>query len=833
MESENNYTETDLGNVSPNPRGEYNSETAYEYLDLVNYQGGSYICTPELGKTITGIGPVSGKDTENWQLLTLPGDLTPDYVAMHDNVVQKAKQVESSRAAIELSQQEVEAAQADVKQMRQDTQSAAQDAQESKESASGYAQSADSSRLAAEQAEQNATAQVQGFDMHVAAKVEEADQAITEARSTAINVVNAQGDKTAKTLKQIEEEVNSAVSTAQGYATNASNSAASATSAASGATSAANAASAAKDEAVAAKTAAETAKSSAESILKSVKETATTATTDINDAKTKAITDINDAGTAQKNAVDQAGTDQKAAVKEEGTKQIDAMNEIKKTIDTTASNVQKNKDSVDTTKTEIEKLKEDVNANAKKALTDISTAKTNAIAEVNEDSNVQQIAKNKTAIEELKTTNQETDKRMTVVEKQLANNNLNDANIDNIILDVEAGLASTKYPVGTKLITNWDRLDQNSTKTSYKPELNIVHYANTAVKDTEDDEERNANVMYLEWDKTIPDGIAFCITQSLQVFDGTEGAPDGLPAGDYSVKMKAKNGGTTYRNKWDGKYANFTISKAIPSGGIMRLTVQDWNGTSDTATAIHVITTQGINESDAKIEEVLVTQSANAIAEGYTFMGEVWGEDVGFGKLNHCECCYYGDNNWATSDLRQWLNSEGLNWWKQQTRYHRKPNIATKIQGYLTGLDEDIKKNIVLTKNQTIGNNQKYPNQKFVTYDKIFLHSFNQNNITTDFSSQYDNEGERWEYYKKLAEGISNLNGSGMFKIWNTYTVLIRYAINAPTTAQYVFSRSANLDTAYIVHSVTSSGNCNGTARAHTGSRCLPACCIANRNHAV
>lgn len=204
MESENNYTETDLGNVSPNPRGEYNSETTYEYLDLVNYQGGSYICTVEPGKTITGTTPVSGKDTENWQLLTLPGDLTPDYVAMHDNVVQKAKQVEASRVAVELSQTEIEAAQADVQQMRQDTQEAAQAAQDSKESASGYAQSAEVSRQAAQSAEQNATMQVKGFDDHVTAKKEEAEQEITAARQTAVNAVTAQGEKTAKELENIK-----------------------------------------------------------------------------------------------------------------------------------------------------------------------------------------------------------------------------------------------------------------------------------------------------------------------------------------------------------------------------------------------------------------------------------------------------------------------------------------------------------------------------------------------------------------------------------------------------------------------------------------------------
>ena len=39
--TENNYTETDLGNISLNPRGKYDSSATYEYLDTVSYQGGS------------------------------------------------------------------------------------------------------------------------------------------------------------------------------------------------------------------------------------------------------------------------------------------------------------------------------------------------------------------------------------------------------------------------------------------------------------------------------------------------------------------------------------------------------------------------------------------------------------------------------------------------------------------------------------------------------------------------------------------------------------------------------------------------------------------------
>lgn len=513
-----------------------------------------------------------------------------------------------------------------------------------------------------------------------------------------------------------------------------------------------------------------------------------TAINAIKTQQTASIKAVADEGTQQVTAVNTAGATQIASVEKAGTSQVTAVNTAgttqKKAVEDTG-----NEQGVKLTKAAAEEL-----------------IKLQKVAKEFEGDHAH--------VENLET-------RVSVVEKQMANINMDEDRLDNILLDIESNLAATKYPVGTQIVTDWNRIDSSGSKTAYRPELNIVHYSNTVIKDTEEAEERNANVMYLEWDKTIPDGFAFCAQQALQCFDGTEGAPDGLPAGNYSIKMVAKNGGSAFKTKWDGKYANFTLTKDIPSGGIIRLTVSDWNGTSETAIAMHVITNVGINESDTKIEEVIVTESADSIADGYILLGETWGEDVGYGKLNYPECCYYGDNAWATSDLRQWLNAEGADWWTKQTRYNRKPNAATRIQGYLTGLDEGLKSHIKFVKHTTIGNNLKYPNQKFVTHDRVFLHSFNQSNITTDYSSQFDNEGEVWEYYKKLAEGADNLNAQKMFKVWNTHPILIRYAIDATATAQYVFSRSAHLGNAYNVHNVNPSGNCNNT-NANNGNRCLP-----------
>lgn len=158
MESTNNYTETDLGNVSPNPKGTYDNETAYEYLDLIEYQGGSYLCTIDFGTTIKGISPTAGQNSETWQLVALPGTSTEEYVAKHTEVIEKAKQVETSRAAVELCKQEVESAQADVEQMRQDTQQSAQSASDANTEAQQAVQQAEASRSAAQTSEQNAAA---------------------------------------------------------------------------------------------------------------------------------------------------------------------------------------------------------------------------------------------------------------------------------------------------------------------------------------------------------------------------------------------------------------------------------------------------------------------------------------------------------------------------------------------------------------------------------------------------------------------------------------------------------------------------------------------------
>lgn len=290
--TENNYVNTDLGNVALNSCGEYNADSSYEYLDTVNYEGGSYFCKVEFPKKISGFAPKAGVSTEFWQLLTIPGDATSEYIKLHDEVVNKAKQVETSRTAVELSQQEVEAAQADVSQMRQDTQEASEEAAVSRDSAAGYAQSAEASRTAAKESEDNINAQVTGFDTHVAEKTSAAETAITEARRAAVSAVSTkqdnvtqavtdEGDKQMKNVEDAGTEQVGKVKSAGGSAVSAAGAA-------------------------------------GVSAVNAVKAQQTASIKAVADKGTQQVTAVNTAGSTQVSTIETKGADQVKAIKEAG-----------------------------------------------------------------------------------------------------------------------------------------------------------------------------------------------------------------------------------------------------------------------------------------------------------------------------------------------------------------------------------------------------------------------------------------------------------------------------------------------------------------------------------
>lgn len=201
MQTENYYTETDLGNVSPNPRGDYNNTVKYEYLDLVTMQGGSYLCVIPVGQTITGTAPEPGKTTEHWQCLTMPGDMTPQYTEAHDKVVRLAKEVAQNTTKVAEDKQSVAQMETDVRQLKEQTAESARQAENSKDSAVGSARAAKTAEDNIRQVANNVNTLVNGFDTHVAEKTTEATQAVATAKDNAVQAVERQETASVQEVK--------------------------------------------------------------------------------------------------------------------------------------------------------------------------------------------------------------------------------------------------------------------------------------------------------------------------------------------------------------------------------------------------------------------------------------------------------------------------------------------------------------------------------------------------------------------------------------------------------------------------------------------------------
>lgn len=201
MQSENHYTETDLGNVAPNPRGNFDSTAKYEYLDLVAMQGGSYLCLAELGQTITGIAPEAGKNTEHWQCVAIPGNMTPEYTDAYDKVVRLAREVEQDAAKVAEDKQSVTQMETNTRRLKEQTEESARQAENSKDSAAGSAREAKKAEESARQAENNVRTQVNGFDAHVEEKTTEATQAVATAKDNAVQAVERQETASVQEVK--------------------------------------------------------------------------------------------------------------------------------------------------------------------------------------------------------------------------------------------------------------------------------------------------------------------------------------------------------------------------------------------------------------------------------------------------------------------------------------------------------------------------------------------------------------------------------------------------------------------------------------------------------
>lgn len=337
---------------------------------------------------------------------------------------------------------------------------------------------------------------------------------------------------------------------------------------------------------------------------------------------------------------------------------------------------------------------------------------------------------------------------------------------------------------GDRITPEWVKGD-----THYNPPMNLCHESDELLEDGE-----SIHGAFFEWHYTTPDGIVYDEPEAIYE------SATALPAGTYNFLIENDSWGGN-----SGKYIQFTLDDGLPVGYQIRKSVA-YNGLVTNGTL-------DIYSSGAsRTKEYSVTPTEG---QGGTYLGKT----DGAGDLNHWHRIALGDNRWIYSNIRQYLNATGAagTWWTKQKKWDVKPAQADTLPGFLSGYDANVIQYFKPIKVVTVSPNID-GNTEDVTYDRVFLSSLEQMYAVPQFSGK---EGDYWEYYKRLLGRTTPAPTSA------TYPRYIKYALNATTSAQYCWRRSAYRyggTNAWIVYS---SGYLYANG-ASNSSRCAPGVFISD-----
>ena len=357
--------------------------------------------------------------------------------------------------------------------------------------------------------------------------------------------------------------------------------------------------------------------------------------------------------------------------------------------------------------------------------------------------------------------------------------------------DVNAGLASKLYPVGTQIMDKWSKAAGG---VEYSAPWDVVHH------------DASGN-MFLDWHYAIPDGIPFDEPEAIYY------APSGgLAAGTYHILI-----GNAYGTGWDtAKAIQFTLTAAMDE---------------DDQLVIDCGTNYANDPTAGRAWNVYAKGSTTSKQSGTTSNGTD-GTELGTigavnvhrtnGNLNAISRVVYGSGRWKESAIRQWLNSDEAAgaWWSAQNGWDRPPAVAATLRGFLAGFSEDFLSILEESDVVTALNTQEgFADTTETTQDKIFLPCLENWYI----NPQLAGEGDEWDYYKALAQEAGL---SGKFQQGQTYEILKKYRVDATTSAVVVWLRSCTRGYAYNAWHVSSSGYVGYAGTAYYANRGCPACKI-------
>ena len=335
-------------------------------------------------------------------------------------------------------------------------------------------------------------------------------------------------------------------------------------------------------------------------------------------------------------------------------------------------------------------------------------------------------------------------------------------------------------------------------ETHYNPPLNLCHVSTEKLEDGED-----IRGAFFEWNYTTPFGVQFDAPEAIYYFDGTESA------GTYHIDI-----GVAYGTGWvTTKSIQFTLESAPDADDQLVIDC----GTNYANDPTNGRTWNVYSKGSATSKQTGTTSNGT----GGTSLGTIGSTDAHTpnGRLNAISRVVYGYNRWSQSGIRQYLNSSAAagSWWTPQNAWDRPHALAATKAGFLSGYDDSVKQYFKPIKVVTVACNAD-SNVEDVTYDKVFLSSLEQMYCTPQFSGK---EGDYWEYYKRLL-GRTSPTATG-----STYPRYIKYALNAVTSAQFCWRRSASRGTANTAWFVNASGSVTGTY-AYYAVRCAPGVFISD-----
>ena len=197
-------------------------------------------------------------------------------------------------------------------------------------------------------------------------------------------------------------------------------------------------------------------------------------------------------------------------------------------------------------------------------------------------------------------------------------------------------------------------------------------------------------------------------------------------------------------------------------------------------------------------------QDGDSVADWQTLHG-----DTVYTK-NHPDRAENGSNSWKESNMRQWLNSTGNDWFRKQNEYDVRSESTGYSSGWMTGFVTGFLDLVMPVYNKTARNKLSAiegggGGGYDITLDKFWLLSLKEFNGRNNDSIA---EGKQFSYFRDVA---------------TTNTQRIQYDDGG--VARTVWLRSPNANFAHFEYYITTSG-ASGNSRASSAYAFQPAMCL-------